>query len=103
MENDNNNNTNSDNKKKGEKDPKGPVNSYWTYAILIAFLFGINLVMSLVGRPEEVTFKKFEEIARAEDISKLNVVNKQDVEIFIKKEKLDKYPQCILLNKFQEK
>ncbi len=99
MENDNNNNTNSDNKKKGEKDPKGPVNSYWIYAILIAFLFGINLVMSLVGRPEEVTFKKFEEIARAEDISKLNVVNKQDVEIFIKKEKLDKYKETSTSNK----
>ena len=97
--NENNKNIDTENKKKGAKDPKGPVSSYWIYAILIAFLFGINLVMSLVGRPEEVTFKKFEEIAIAEDILKLNVVNKQDVEIFIKKEKLDKYKETSTSNK----
>jgi cell division protease FtsH len=99
MDKNDNNNIDTENKKKGAKDPKGPVSSYWIYAILIAFLFGINLVMSLVGRPEEVTFKKFEEIAIAEDILKLNVVNKQDVEIFIKKEKLDKYKETSTSNK----
>ncbi|MEE9373295.1 MAG: ATP-dependent zinc metalloprotease FtsH [Saprospiraceae bacterium] len=84
---------------KNSKEPKGPVSSYWIYAILIAFLFGINLVMSLVGRPEEVTFKKFAEIAKAEDIAKLSVVNKQDVEIYIKKDKLDKYKETATSNK----
>ena len=100
MEKDNNKDIQStDKNKKGGKDPKGPVSSYWIYAVLIAFLFGINLIMSLVGRPKDVTFKKFEEIAKAQDIAKLTVVNKQDVEIYIKKDRLDKYQETATSNK----
>ena len=85
--------------KKDPKDQKGAISSYWIYAVLIAFLFGINLIMSVVGRPEEVSFKKFEQMARAQDIEEIKVINKQDVEIYIKKDRLAKYPETVTSNR----
>ena len=95
-ENDRNDGDRNDNTNKKNK---SGISSYWIYAILIAFLFGINLIMSIVGRPEEITFKKFEKIAKADHILKINLINDKDVEIYIKKDKLDQYPETVASNK----
>jgi cell division protease FtsH len=78
---------------------KNNLSSYWFYAFIIIFLVGINMVMSFVSRPKEITLLKFEEIARQGHVDKLEVINKKIVNVYIKKESLDNYPEISANNK----
>jgi cell division protease FtsH len=94
---DNQNTENKDEKKrslnplgKGNKPggPKFSFNFYWIYAILIIVIFGVNF-MDWGGKPREVTWNQFEkEMLRTHDVERLEVVNKERVNVYIKKEKL---------------
>lgn len=78
-------------KKNKKPDKKNNLSSYWFYAILIVVLLGINTIMSVISQPKEITMVKFEEIARAGDIEKIEVVNRDFVNIELKAESVDKY------------
>ncbi len=78
---------------KNDKKPgnKNNLSSYWFYAILIVFLLGVNMIMTLVSKPKEITMTRFEEIARNNDIKQLEVVNKEVAEIYLKPDKFSAY------------
>ena len=82
-----------DNKSKKNKTPekKNNLSSYWFYAILIVVLLGINTVMSVISRPQDISMTRFEEIAMNNDFEKVEVVNRDFVNIQLKKESLAKY------------
>ncbi|MFT4565295.1 MAG: AFG3 family protein [Saprospiraceae bacterium] len=83
----------SENNKPKDKKPgnKNNLSSYWFYAILIVFLLGVNMIMTLVSKPKEITMTRFEEIARNNDIKQLEVVNKEVAEIYLKPDKFSAY------------
>ncbi len=79
-------------KKKNKPEKKNNLSSYWFYAILIVVLLGINTVMSVISRPNEITMGKFKEIALNSDFEKVEVINKDQVSMYLKEESLSKYP-----------
>ncbi len=86
-------------KKDNKQDKKNNLSSYWFYAFIIVFLVGINMVMSFVSRPKEITLLKFEEIARQGDVERIEVINKKIVNVYLAKDSLYKYPEVNANNK----
>ncbi len=88
----NNKGFNKDNKPKNTENNKTPnfKNSIWIYVIM----FGIFLAFSFMdfgSKPEEINRQKFEtELLKSGDVEKVVVVNKDKVEIYLKKESLSK-------------
>jgi len=76
-----------------KQDKKNNLSSYWFYAILIVLLVGVNMVMGFVSKPEEISMLKFEKIALAGDIKKVEVVNKTKANIYVTKESISKYKE----------
>lgn len=63
-------------------------NFYWIYAILILVIFGVQF-MDFGNKPREVTWVQFEnEMLKTHDVAKLEVINRETVNVYIKKEKL---------------
>ena len=89
-----------DNKEnKNPKPEKKSFSSYWFYAFIIVFLVGINMVMTLVSQPKEITLNRFEEIVRAGDVDRVEVINKRIVNIFLKPESMGNYEDVNSNNK----
>ena len=88
------------NKRANKPEKKNNLSSYWFYAILIVVLLGINTVMSVISRPKDITYLKFEEIALNEDIKSLEVINEEYVNIYLKPESLSNYPDIKSDNRF---
>ena len=89
-----------DNKEnKNQKPEKKSFSSYWFYAFIIVFLVGINMVMTLVSQPKEITLNKFEEIVRAGDVDRVEVINKRIVNIYLKPESVGNYEDVNSNNK----
>lgn len=94
---DNQTNENRDEKKKSlnplSKGPKpgGPkfnFSFYWIYAILILVIAAVNF-MDWGSKPREVTWNQFEqEMLLSRDVERLEVINKERVMVYIKKDKL---------------
>ncbi len=80
-----------DNKKPDNKQPKKlGVNSYWIYGIIILAILAINASVHLTNKTKTISFGKFEDLARAGDVDSLLVINRQQVNVFIKQESLNK-------------
>ena len=84
MSEDNNNNQD---RKPGNK---FTFNSYWIYGSIILGLIIFNLMFLGEMSTETINFQKFSEMVAAGDVAKLEVVNKKDARIYIKKESLSK-------------
>lgn len=83
------------NEPKNTKNNKGPnkkgskFNIYWIYGIVILVLLVIQVYSAGVGASEEISYKRFNELAQSGAIDKLEVVNKTTAKVYIKKSKLD--------------
>ena len=90
------------NRGNGGKDPnKGSrFNSYWIYGLLALFLIVLNILTYTQGGKEEVDWRQFEKMVQAEDVRKIDVINKEVAEIYIKKDRLDKYDSKISKSRF---
>ncbi|MCK9206920.1 MAG: ATP-dependent zinc metalloprotease FtsH [Salinivirgaceae bacterium] len=74
------------NSKNNDKKPK--FNITWVYALIAISLFGIFLFQP-TNKPIEVTWNRFEqEMLKANDVQKIEVVNNKKVEIYIKPDRL---------------
>lgn len=86
-------NKNTNNKPQGDKNKengqKPKFNAYWVYGLIALALIAIQF-MNFGGKPEEITWLRFErEMLKDHDVEKLVVVNKEIVEVYIKSEKLN--------------
>lgn len=75
----------------GNKSPKkGPkFNLYWVYGIIAVVLLSMNF-FDFQNKPKEISFQEFQRNLLANrDVEKLVVVNKNDVEVYIKPDKLN--------------
>lgn len=69
--------------------PRFSFNFYWIYAILILVIFAVNF-MDWGSKPREITWNKFEqEMLRTHDVERIEVINKERVDVFIRKDKLN--------------
>ncbi|MBK9984739.1 MAG: ATP-dependent zinc metalloprotease FtsH [Saprospiraceae bacterium] len=65
-------------------------NSYWIYGSIILGLIIFNLMFLNEISTETINFQKFVEMVEAGDVSKIEVVNKKDARVYIKKESMTK-------------
>jgi ATP-dependent metalloprotease FtsH len=74
------------------KSPKFNFNFYWVYG-LVSFVIIAIYLFDFGKSPKAVTWNEFTTMVRAYDVDKLSVVNKETVNVYIKKESLkqDKY------------
>jgi AFG3 family protein len=69
------------------------LNSYWIYGIIILAILAINLSVMVNTKTKVISLGKFEEMARNGEIDKVEVVNRINVNVYIKKDVLEKkYP-----------
>src|SRR5688572_25621101 len=75
-----------------DKKPGGrfTFNSYWIYGIIILGLIVFNLMFLGEMSTETINFSQFTQMVKDGDVARLEVVNKKDARIYIKKESLDK-------------
>ena len=88
-----NNSNNNPDKKPG----KFTFNSYWIYGSIILGLIVFNLMFLSEASTEVINFQRFAQLVEAGDVAKIEVVNKKDARVFLKKESLSK-PEFKKLN-----
>ena len=72
------------------KTPKFNFNFYWVYALVIFIIIGVNF-FDFGNRPLETSWNDFvNSMVKTDDVSKIVVVNKEAVNVYIKKESLKK-------------
>jgi len=90
--------SNEDNKSKGEKSqgqggpkmpkmPKVKFNFYWIYGVLGVVLFGLYL-NNMGAAPKELGWGELKEMLVNQEVDKILLVNKEQAEIYIRKDKL---------------
>ncbi|MGE5356767.1 MAG: ATP-dependent zinc metalloprotease FtsH [Deltaproteobacteria bacterium] len=84
----NKNNTKQDPEKKGSSS-----NSYWIYGLILILIILAQVFFYPGPAAKETTFGKFQEMVRNNDVQKVEVINKADAEIYIKKESRPKYDE----------
>jgi cell division protease FtsH len=72
-----------------EKKPRFNINSYWIYGIIILILVGFNLLYMPDGDRKAINFQQFAEFVRQGDVDRLEVINKKDALVYLKKDRLE--------------
>jgi ATP-dependent metalloprotease FtsH len=95
----------SDSKKSGSgpnfQKPKGPrfsFNLYWIYALALFVIIALSLLDD-GNRRQEITWNKFSTLVKTGDIDKVVVVNRENVDVYIKKSSLSKEEFKAIKNK----
>ena len=89
-----------DNNNKNNKNDGGPkklnFNSYWIYGIIILVLIAIQMITAMSITTKTISQGSFEQIALDGDIKKVEVVNKNLVNIYLTDKALEgeKYPEA---------
>jgi AFG3 family protein len=79
---------------KENKAPKFNFNSYWIYGLIILILLGINVSIKMNESTETIDPVTFEEKVRANEVDYIEVINKELVQVFLKKDVIAaKYPK----------
>ena len=73
-----------------KRTPKVNFNSYWIYGIIILVLIGFNLIYLPDSGKEAITINDYEQFVADGDVERLEVINKKDALVYIKKDKLKK-------------
>ena len=85
-------NSNQPNQPNQKPNGKKRFNLYWIYAILFAILIGVNFFGRGVVTPQEdVDQGKLVEMLQKEEIAKIELVNKEDAEIYLNQKGLSHY------------
>lgn len=82
-------NQNQNQNQNGERKPRFNINSYWIYGIIILILVGFNLIYMPDANRKTINFRQFAEYVRQGDVAQLEVINKKDALVYIKKDRLD--------------
>jgi len=81
-----------DNKPNNEdkKPKKFNFNSYWIYGMIALFLIALNVFSAGGLKNEAITFGKFSDMVKRDDVAKLEIINNREAYVYLKKEALDK-------------
>ncbi len=83
-------NNNQDNKKPNNS----KFNSYWIYGLLALFLLALNFYNLTSTSNDPIDWGEFAKMVRDQDIEKLEVINKEYASIYIRENRLSKYPEA---------
>ncbi|MFZ4545355.1 MAG: ATP-dependent metallopeptidase FtsH/Yme1/Tma family protein, partial [Saprospiraceae bacterium] len=85
---------------KNSKSPR--FGTYWIYGLIALFLIGLNLFSVAMMTDEKITINQFEDMVLRSDVEKVEVVNKNDAYVYIKKDKLtdERYKKANKSNSF---
>ncbi|MFZ1703945.1 MAG: ATP-dependent zinc metalloprotease FtsH [Saprospiraceae bacterium] len=82
------------NQEKDNKAPKFNFSSYWIYGIIILVLLGINISIKMNESTESIDSNVFEEKVKAGEIDRIEIINKEMVNVYLRKEVIEaKYPK----------
>ena len=82
------------NQEKDNKPPKFNFSSYWIYGIIILILLGINVSIKMNESTEIIDSNTFEEKVKAGEVDRVEIINKELVNVYLKKEVIEtKYPK----------
>ncbi|MGB4959265.1 MAG: ATP-dependent metallopeptidase FtsH/Yme1/Tma family protein, partial [Saprospiraceae bacterium] len=88
MDNQENNNQENNNEPK-----KFNVNVYWIYGIIILGILAVQFYISFNSQVKEITLYSFEDMVKANEIDKIEVINEKLVNVYVKEEVIEaKYP-----------
>jgi len=88
---DNNSSQNNDQKPNPNK---FNMNSYWIYGIILLGILAVNFYVSLSGQVDSIDYNTFEDKVKNNEVEKVEIINKEFVNIYIRKEVIDaKYPK----------
>ncbi len=73
----------------GNKPPKSKFNFYWIYGIIAVVFLILSFPNMWSGEVKDIDWGELKEMLVNQDVEKIVVVNKEDAEIFLKKDKLD--------------
>jgi cell division protease FtsH len=65
-------------------------NAYWIYGVVALFLLGLQFINLPDSNNKPIDFTRFAQMAKAGDVEKIEVVNKEYANVFLKKESLSK-------------
>lgn len=90
LNNNNQNNHNNNNKKNtNNKGGKPKFNIYWVYGLIALIFIGVQLFSFSPG-PKEISMQEFErDMLKNGDVEKIEVINKEKANIYIKKDRLN--------------
>lgn len=75
--------------------PNNPkFNSYWIYGLLALFLIGLNFYSLTSTTSEPIDPGTFYQMVRSQDVEKVAIVNEKHVQVYIRSDRLDKYPDA---------
>lgn len=87
----NNKNSNPDNK---NNPSKFNMNSYWIMGLILLMVILVNVYINVNSQVEPIDIYKFEDMAKADEIDKIDIINEKQVNVFLKKEVVEaKYPE----------
>ena len=68
-------------------------NIYWIYGLIVIFILIMQMMLSQ-HKQSEIDFGQFQQMVRAGDIKKVEVINKEKAYIYLKNESIAKYPNA---------
>jgi AFG3 family protein len=77
-----------DNKPRDNGNGNGGFGSYWIYGLIALILIGFNAYQWGTTEKKDIDWQKFESLMKAGDIQKVTVVNKSQLHIFVKDDRL---------------
>lgn len=78
-----------ENQNTGRK-PKLTFNTYWIYGIIILILIGFNLLYMPDNSRKVINMQQYSRFVEEGDVEKLEVINKKDALVYIKRDRLSK-------------
>jgi cell division protease FtsH len=85
------NNENND-KREGGGGPK--FSSFWIYGIIAVIFLGLNLVTIFENNQKAISLTELQRMVQQGDIKKIDVINKTVAQIYIREDRLQKYPKA---------
>jgi AFG3 family protein len=76
---------------------KPKFNAYWVYGIIAVVFIGIQFLQFGEG-PQEIFMKDLKTMLINKDVDRIDVVNKEEARVYLKKGKLDKYKSLVEKN-----
>lgn len=87
-----------DNKKNENNGNPPRFNTFWIYGIIALVIIGMQVSSLMNASQQPLTFTRLGKMLQAGDVAKIEVINKERANIYLKKDALDKYEDAAKTN-----
>jgi len=78
------------------------ISSYWIYGLIILVMVVMNISLLVTNKTKTITQGRFYEIVQAGDVDKVEVVNKNNVNVYLKEDVIEEKYQDLEVSKISE-